>query len=57
MPRSVGWRVSGRVKSANDDVTSPTATLFHDLVVQVAIVRPGPIQGDMVHPICGGELV
>ena len=23
---------------------------FHDLVVQVAIVRPGPIQGDMVHP-------
>ncbi|MBF0394777.1 MAG: error-prone DNA polymerase, partial [Alphaproteobacteria bacterium] len=23
---------------------------FHDLVVEVAIVRPGPIQGDMVHP-------
>ena len=23
---------------------------FFDLVVQVAIVRPGPIQGDMVHP-------
>ena len=23
---------------------------FHELVVQVAIVRPGPIQGDMVHP-------
>ena len=23
---------------------------FHDLIVQVAIVRPGPIQGDMVHP-------
>ena len=23
---------------------------FHDLVVQVSIVRPGPIQGDMVHP-------
>ena len=23
---------------------------FYDLVVQVAIVRPGPIQGDMVHP-------
>jgi len=23
---------------------------FHDLVVQVAIVRPGPIQGGMVHP-------
>ncbi|MDZ7588645.1 MAG: hypothetical protein U5J78_05750 [Parasphingorhabdus sp.] len=23
---------------------------FYDLVMQVAIVRPGPIQGDMVHP-------
>ncbi|MBY5502356.1 error-prone DNA polymerase [Rhizobium leguminosarum] len=23
---------------------------YHDLVIQVAIVRPGPIQGDMVHP-------
>lgn len=23
---------------------------FRDLVIQVAIVRPGPIQGDMVHP-------
>lgn len=32
---------------------------FYDLVVQVAIVRPGPIQGDMVHPYlrrrCGQE--
>jgi error-prone DNA polymerase len=32
---------------------------FYDLVIQVAIVRPGPIQGDMVHPyLCarrGGE--
>jgi error-prone DNA polymerase len=25
-------------------------TKFYDLVVQVAIIRPGPIQGDMVHP-------
>jgi error-prone DNA polymerase len=24
--------------------------IFYDLVIQVAIVRPGPIQGDMVHP-------
>lgn len=23
---------------------------YYDLVIQVAIVRPGPIQGDMVHP-------
>ncbi|GJD59283.1 error-prone DNA polymerase [Methylobacterium dankookense] len=34
---------------------------FYDLVVQVAIVRPGPIQGDMVHPYlrrrCGAEPV
>ena len=22
---------------------------FYDLVIEVAIVRPGPIQGDMVH--------
>jgi hypothetical protein len=26
------------------------ARVFYDLVVQVAIVRPGPIQGGMVHP-------
>jgi error-prone DNA polymerase len=25
-------------------------TTFYDLVIEVAIVRPGPIQGDMVHP-------
>jgi error-prone DNA polymerase len=34
---------------------------FYDLVIQVAIVRPGPIQGDMVHPYLkrrrGGEAV
>ena len=26
------------------------AAVFYDLVIEVAIVRPGPIQGDMVHP-------
>ncbi len=35
--------------------------IFYDLVVQVAIVRPGPIEGDMVHPYlrrrCGEEAV
>ncbi len=35
--------------------------LFYDLVIEVAIVRPGPIQGDMVHPYLrrrtGAELV
>ncbi len=34
---------------------------FYDLVIQVAIVRPGPIQGNMVHPYlrrrCGEEKV
>jgi error-prone DNA polymerase len=34
---------------------------FYDLVIEVAIVRPGPIQGDMVHPYlkrrCGEEEV
>jgi error-prone DNA polymerase len=32
---------------------------YYDLVIEVAIVRPGPIQGDMVHPYlrrrCGAE--
>jgi len=28
---------------------------FYDLVVQVAIVRPGPIQGGMVHPYLGAR--
>ena len=23
---------------------------FYDLVIEIAIIRPGPIQGDMVHP-------
>src|SRR5215217_2541706 len=27
-----------------------TTCCFYDLVIEVAIVRPGPIQGDMVHP-------
>ena len=27
-----------------------TPRTFYDLVIEVAIVRPGPIQGDMVHP-------
>ena len=27
---------------------------FYDLVIEVAIVRPGPIQGDMVHPYLSG---
>jgi error-prone DNA polymerase len=34
---------------------------YYDLVIEVAIIRPGPIQGDMVHPYlrrrCGEEAV
>ncbi len=34
---------------------------FYDLVIEVALVRPGPIQGDMVHPYLrrrsGAELI
>src|ERR1044071_7937294 len=26
---------------------------FYDLAIEIAIVRPGPIQGDMVHPYLG----
>lgn len=29
-------------------------TTFYDLVIQLAIVRPGPIQGDVVPSTCGG---
>ena len=28
---------------------------FYDLVIEVAIVRPGPIQGNMVHPYLAPE--
>jgi len=30
---------------------------FYDLVIEVAIIRPGPIQGDMVHPISAAAMV
>ena len=29
---------------------APKPRRFYDLVIEVAIVRPGPIQGGMVHP-------
>ena len=47
--RSVGvFQVESRAQMAMLPRLQPRC--FHDLVVQVAIVRPGPIQGDMVHP-------
>jgi len=47
--RSVGvFQVESRAQMSMLPRLQPRC--FHDLVVQVAIVRPGPIQGDMVHP-------
>ena len=43
-------RVSNREPRADVDASAPAAEKFYDLVIEVAIVRPGPIQGDMVHP-------
>lgn len=42
------FQVESRAQMAMLPRLRPRA--FYDLVVQVAIVRPGPIQGDMVHP-------
>ncbi len=47
--QSVGvFQVESRAQMAMLPRLQPRC--FYDLVVQVAIVRPGPIQGDMVHP-------
>ena len=43
-------RVPDRVARADVDAAAAEAREFYDLVIEVAIVRPGPIQGDMVHP-------
>ena len=46
---SVGvFQVESRAQMAMLPRLKPKA--FYDLVIQIAIVRPGPIQGDMVHP-------
>ncbi|MGY0503961.1 error-prone DNA polymerase [Luteimonas sp. e5] len=42
------FQIESRAQMAMLPRTRPRT--FYDLVVQVAIVRPGPIQGDMVHP-------
>ncbi|HEX3157733.1 MAG TPA: DNA polymerase III subunit alpha [Gemmatimonadaceae bacterium] len=41
-----------QVESRAQQVTLPRLRprCFYDLVVEVALIRPGPIQGDMVHP-------
>jgi error-prone DNA polymerase len=46
---SVGvFQVESRAQMAMLPRLKPAS--FYDLVIEVAIVRPGPIQGDMVHP-------
>ncbi len=46
---TVGWfQVESRAQQASLPRMLPTH--FYDLVVQVAIIRPGPIVGKMVHP-------
>ncbi len=42
------FQVESRAQMAMLPRLKPTC--FYDLVIEVAIVRPGPIQGDMVHP-------
>ena len=42
------FQIESRAQMASLPLHQPKE--FYDLVIQVAIVRPGPIQGDMVHP-------
>ena len=42
------FQIESRAQMASIPAMAPRT--FYDLVIQVAIVRPGPIQGDMVHP-------
>ena len=42
------FQIESRAQMAMLPRLKPTE--FYDLVIEVAIVRPGPIQGDMVHP-------
>ncbi|MGH7709512.1 MAG: error-prone DNA polymerase, partial [Vulcanimicrobiaceae bacterium] len=53
------FRVESRAQQAMLPRMKPAC--FYDLVMQVAIIRPGPIQGDMIHPFlrrrCGLEPV
>ncbi len=49
-PRGFARRVPGGKPRADDHAAAAGPKNFYDLVIEVAIVRPGPIQGDMVHP-------
>ncbi|MEO6393814.1 MAG: error-prone DNA polymerase, partial [Pyrinomonadaceae bacterium] len=46
---TIGWfQVESRAQMSSLPRTMPAC--FYDLVVQVAIIRPGPIVGEMAHP-------
>ncbi len=51
LPGRLGGRVPGR-EPGPDGHPAPAASpaTFYDLVVEVALIRPGPIQGGSVHP-------
>ncbi len=42
--------VPDREPGPDGDAAADAAKDLYDLTIEVAIVRPGPIQGDMVHP-------
>jgi len=42
------FQIESRAQRATLPRTRPAT--FYDLVIEVALIRPGPIQGDMVHP-------
>ena len=47
----LGGRLPGGKPSPDEHAAAASSrATFYDLVIEVAIVRPGPIQGDMVHP-------
>ncbi len=52
------FQVESRAQMATLPIMKPVK--FYDLVIEVAIIRPGPIVGDLVHPYlnrrCGREL-
>ena len=43
-------RVPDRSRAPDEHAAAAEAAPLYDLVIEVAIVRPGPIQGGMVHP-------
>ena len=50
VPRRHGRGVPDRIPGPDGDAALVAAATFYDLVVEVALIRPGPIQGGSVHP-------